>query len=93
MDEVQNNASQKSMTPVIGGVILIIVLAAIGWYALKGQPAVAPETLPPSETAVVAAPDTATEALKAQGTSDAVTDIKADLNATDLNSLNDIQRI
>lgn len=93
MDQEKNTGNGASMTPVIGGLVLIIVLAAIGWYALKGKEAVAPESLPVVKTAVVPQPDTATEALKVQGTSDAVPDIKADLKATDLNSLNDIQRI
>lgn len=99
--------SNKNMI-LIGGIAVLVILAGLGWYMLKSinmtppldTPApLAPETAPITPEATTdeqnsaAIPDAATAALSTQGTSDELGSIEADLNATDLNSLNDINKI
>ena len=103
MDQNQNpfpgtqTNGNKSTVSFIGAVVLVIVLVAAGWYLLRGREA---GGIPSSETVgatgaeeVAAEPDAATEALSSQGTSDEVSAINADLNATDLNSLDEINSL
>ncbi|MEK7531643.1 MAG: hypothetical protein AAB545_01820 [Patescibacteria group bacterium] len=83
-------------------VILVIVLGALYFWGkeFNKQTGV---TLPVTDTIqdeaqnaealILNATDTATEALKNQGTSDAAKDIEADLKATDLNSVGDTGNI
>ena len=99
MDQDNNKPAGNSSTIIlIGGIILVAVLAVLGWYMLQGQGG-AGVALPSTETSQTQTPltteesDVATEALSAQGTSDETTAIEADLNMTDLNSLNDINQI
>ena len=96
-------AAQKSPLAMIVGVAgFIIVLLGVGWYAmsslqmqqLSGDLTTA--TAPREQTSPAAtdtSEDTAATALSTQGSSDDVTAIDADLKATDLDSLNDINKI
>ena len=99
MDQDNNKPAGNSSTIIlIGGIILVAVLAVLGWYMLQEQGGEG-VALPSTETSQTQTPltteesDVATEALSAQGTSDETTAIEADLNMTDLNSLNDINQI
>lgn len=89
----------------IGGLIGLVIIAIGAWYVMKGNvtPEVvtsAPEivvTPPPQTDTVVAgtetAPDATEAAMKVQGTSDEIGAIDADLKATDMGALNDINQI
>ncbi len=82
----------KSSVAVVGGIVLIVVLALLGWYILQGQNGVnTPGAQVP--VAVETGSDAATAALSAQGTADDVPAIDADLKATDLNSLSDVNTL
>lgn len=95
-------------TLIIGGVAVVLILAGLGWYMMQSMNTVVPEepVIPtpevvtpveqaPATTSAEAAatPDAATTALSTQGTSDELTAIEADLKATDLTSLEDINKI
>jgi hypothetical protein len=96
MEPDQNNGGQ-SKAMLAGGVILILVLALFSWYLFNGsQPAntvPAPETGTAPQQELTQESDAATAALAAQGTSDDVAAIEQDLNATDLTSLSDVNKI
>lgn len=90
----------------IGGIAVVAILAGLGWYMMQSinmpttevAPAVAtPEQQNPATTTTdqtaTGTQDAATAALSTQGTSDDLGSIDADLKATDLNSLNDINKI
>jgi predicted metalloprotease len=100
-----SNSDGKNQRMLIGAGIAVLILVILGWYMMQGstpaapgiaQPIqeqkVAPDTTSNTNTSV-AVPDAATVALSLQGTSDDVADIDADLKATDLTSLNDIDQI
>lgn len=77
----------KSTGAIIGSIIIIIILIIGGLYLWgkqitekEAQSSITPEQIL-SET------DPALDLLKTQGISDKITDIEADLNATDLNNL------
>lgn len=90
-------------TLIIAGIAVVIILALFGWYLLQSinTEVAAPVVLIPetpgtaqiAEQAPADTADAATVALSTQGTSDELPAIEADLNATDLNSLNDINKI
>lgn len=90
-------------TLIIAGIAVIVILALFGWYMLQSintevsAPTVlipeTPNTTQITEQAPAATEDAAAVALSTQGTSDELPAIEADLNATDLNSLNDINKI
>lgn len=96
-------------TMLVGVIAVIVVLAGLGWYMLESMNTVPPQEMPVAltpETTQVATEtptttevtptttqDAATAALSTQGTSDDLTAIDADLKATDLNSLNDVNKI
>lgn len=90
-------------TLIIAGIAVVVILALFGWYMLQSintevsAPIVltpeTPNTAQITEQAPVATEDAAAVALSVQGTSDELSAIEADLNATDLNSLNDINKI
>ena len=79
---------------IIFGIILFgaiaVALSNQKTVEIAMQPEPALKTVASANTATA---DTATAALSVQGTSDTVSDIEADLNATDLSSLNDINKI
>ena len=79
----------------VGNITALLMLAfaiiAGGWYMLSGrdiQPALNETTAPTAATT-----DAATTALSMQGTSDDVANIEADLDATDLSSLDEISAL
>jgi hypothetical protein len=101
-----SNTDGKNQLMLIGGGIAILILIILGWYMMQGstpapesiaQPIgeqkVTPNTVSDANAPAAAVPDAASAALSAQGTSDDVADIDADLKATDLTSLNDIDQI
>ena len=83
---------EHSSGPIIAAVVLVITLVLAGVYLMKGNemqitpPEVTRET-PKEEPALTAETDPETAALTQQSTSDEVTAIEADLNATDLEAL------
>ncbi|OGZ08609.1 MAG: hypothetical protein A2942_00110 [Candidatus Lloydbacteria bacterium RIFCSPLOWO2_01_FULL_50_20] len=81
-------AKNSSAVFLVGGIILIVILAFLGWYFLKEQG----ETIP-IEQSLNGETDAATTALVQQGTSDELSDIETDLEATDLDSLNEIDQL
>lgn len=81
--------------PVVG-IIIVVVLLVIGgvYYYMQMQggtsetaPVVEQQAAPVSDALPALPPDTATQALKTQGTSNNVSAIEADLNKTDLTNL------
>jgi hypothetical protein len=92
---------KSNLSMFVGVGAFVIVLVGLGWYVTQGMNqggvAVIPPTAPVVEPTAVAATtssqDTAATALSTQGTSDNAVDINADLKATDLNSLGDINKI
>ena len=77
---------------IIVAVLVVAVLAVLGMVMMQRNQS-ASVTPPAAETAQTPAEDPATTALSAQGSSDEVTAIDADLKATDLNSLNDVNTL
>ena len=92
------NAIDKSGgNTVIIAVAVVIVLAILGWYVI-GQDAVAPSVTEQTSTVTettTPAPvvDAETVAFEEQAATDDITSIEADLETTDLNSLDDINQI
>lgn len=95
------STSDSSLGTMAAVILGLIVLAGLAWYFMRpsvmpvdmNQMMVAPAPEVVSETNV-AAPDPVTATLSAQGTSDEVAAIEADLNATDLNAIEaDLQGI
>lgn len=93
---------KSNLSMFVGVGAFVIVLVGLGWYVTQGMNQVGISVIPPvapivdtTPTAVVAttSQDAAATALSTQGTSDNAVDISADLKATDLNSLGDINKI
>jgi hypothetical protein len=92
---------ESRLSMLVGVGAFVIILAGLGWYFLRGvSQDVQVEKPLPTPVVQKAAPvvasttlDAATAALSSQGTSDEVDAINSDLKATDLNSLNDIDKI
>ncbi len=87
-------AGEKTpMGPIVGIIVIIIVLVVGGLYFWGQRISTSvDENLTPEEITIKE--DTATEALKTQGTSDVVADIEADLSATNLDNLDaELQQI
>ena len=89
--------AEKSSLPMIAAIIgLVVVLLGAGWFAMEMMKPTQElgTTAPVSDlTATDAASDTASAALSTQGSSDDVTSIEADLKATNMSSLDDINKI
>lgn len=91
------------MTPIIIGAIVLAVAILLGWlFMSENMMDDDIESLPPVETAglpaspeevAVGAEDATAGALSTQGTSDELSDIEADLNATDMGALDGIDQI
>lgn len=99
------SATEKTGTSnyaLVGGLIGLVIIALGGWYLMMRNdtqtvapivvPSIpenvaTPETIPQNE------PDPVTNTLKVQSTSDELTSIEADLNATNLGALKDINQI
>lgn len=83
----------------VGVGAFLIILVGLIWYVYQGGLSQGNETAqlpltPKSDTAVsTTTEDAAAAALSTQGSSDAVIDINADLKATNLDSLGDIDKI
>jgi len=73
---------QKSAGPVIGIIIIVLVLVFGGLYFWGKR-----VTQEPTPEAIMNMPDSQLETLGTQNTSDEVTAIEEDLNATDLENL------
>jgi hypothetical protein len=95
----QNN---KPNALLIGGLLFIILIAILGWYLMQTPSTPTPEVMPIVETPAPApAPtpaqnlnvDAAAAAFGAQSTSDEEGAIDQDLEATNLDSLNEIDQI
>jgi hypothetical protein len=80
----------KSTLLLVGGIVLIIALAVLGWFVLSGQKQ---ESITPIVTPTAQEPDNTTAALNMQSPSDELSAIDSDVNTTDLNALNDIDKI
>lgn len=70
---------EKSTGAIIGAIIVVVLLVIGGLYFL-GQKMAGEKVLPTPEE-IAAEPDTTTEALQTQGTSDEIDAIEADLGA------------
>ena len=95
-------------TLLMSGGIAVIILIALGWYMMRSAnpetpTAVLPETGTSTATEATSTPnqnangsttqDAATAALSTQSNSDDLGSINSDLNATNMNSLNDTNKI
>lgn len=81
MPPLQSQPEQKSMGPLISVVIILALIIVGGLYFLKERASM--DTTIPAGDEV----DLVNASLKKQGTSDDLNSIEADLNATDLNNL------
>lgn len=88
--------SEQMIGPIIGGVILLITFLVAMYFWLGGdapgstsveQPAVGQPMNTPQAAQQQAAADPVVAEFSSQGTSDELTDIEADLKATNLDSL------
>jgi len=82
-----NQPPKKSVGPIVGVIIIILVIILGGLY-FWGSKLNMPTTGEESAASIMAKPDAQTESLKSQGTSDTVSSIETDLNATNVNGLN-----
>lgn len=85
-----NERKETSTTAIWGAVIVLVIVLLGAWFFMQDEPTM--ETMPPVTTETqngdsAATGDPTTEALAQQGTSDEITDIEADLNATDLGAM------
>lgn len=78
-----SGGDKKPLGPVIGVIIIIALIILGGLYLWGGN--LFDRGMTPEE--ILNAEDTTLEDLQAQGTSDEVADIEADLNATDLEGI------
>lgn len=93
---------KSNLSMFVGVGAFLIILAGLGWYvaeggAIKGdllpEAPLATSTNTGTTTISTATDDAAITALGVQGSGDAIADINADLNATNLDSLNDINKL
>lgn len=89
--------NHRTLGNVIAGLSLLIAALLGGWYLMqKSSVEMVVENAPVTTggaSTIVTEVDTATASLGKQGTSDEVAAIDADLKATDLGSLNDVNKI
>lgn len=81
MPPMQGNVEKKSAGPLVAVVIILALIIIGGLYFLKTRSN--QSTYVPPETTE----DSVTASLNQQGTGDDLSSIEADLNATDLNNL------
>lgn len=74
---------EKSTGAIIGTIIIVVLLVIGGLYFLSQRT----DKIPATPEEILAEPDTATEVLEAQGTSDELADIEADAESTDFGEL------
>lgn len=101
MDQEQNvaagvpagsGASKNSATMLIIGAVVILVIAA--WLMLmRGEPQPLLDESQTPDTMMGNGASESSGAVPAQGNSDEIADIEADLNAADLNGLNEVDQI
>ncbi|OHA17921.1 MAG: hypothetical protein A2664_01020 [Candidatus Taylorbacteria bacterium RIFCSPHIGHO2_01_FULL_46_22b] len=90
MPPIQQN--QKSVGPIIGIIIIIVVLLVGALYFWGGT--LNKSTMPiESPEQISAGTDTVVSGLQTVGVTDSLEDISADLNATDVSSLDDSDNI
>ena len=80
---------EKSHFGAISGIVIIVVILALGGLYLWGKELNNQKEPATSESGVMdeTAVDSSTQALETQGTSDNISDIEADLNNTNLENL------
>ena len=81
MPPMQAEPTKKSIGPLVAVIIILALIIVGGLYFLK-QRSSQPIYVPPAEQS-----DTITESLNKQSDSDELNSIEADLNATDLDNL------
>lgn len=94
------SVENKSSLMLVGACAVVLALVLLGWYMMK-QSQMQEEIVPIMETtaneqtsgAETASADAAVAAFEAQGTSDEVAAIEADLEATNFSSLNETDQI
>ncbi len=95
--QVVSTGHHRTLGNVIAGLSLLIAALLGGWYLMQKSSMEAVVYNPPVTTGgastIVTEVDTAAAAMGQQSASDEVADIDADLKATDLGSLNDINQI
>lgn len=88
------NESKTGFNAMLIVVILaVVVLVAAGWVMTRDTDMPMDDMMAPTSGGMMMEQDVTTEQMKVQGTSDEVTAIEADLNATNLDSLKDINQI
>lgn len=80
MPPMSTQPEKKSVGPLVAVVVILALIIIAGLYFFK-QRVDQPTYVPIEQTDVI------TESLKQQGTTDDLSSIEADLNATDLNNL------
>ncbi len=103
MDQNQNTLAPQggsvgknnSSLIVVGGIAAVIVLLGIAWYMMRMNQdgAAMPAQNGIAQTEATPTEDAATTALSTQGSSDEVGAIDADIKATDMTSLNDVNTL
>ncbi len=81
----KTNNEKKPVGPIIGIIIIVLVLTLGGFYFYGNQLNEKNGNVTPEE--ILNAPDASVVSLEQQSPSDEISDIEADLNATDLNDL------
>ncbi|OHB15225.1 MAG: hypothetical protein A2605_02820 [Candidatus Zambryskibacteria bacterium RIFOXYD1_FULL_39_35] len=82
MPPMQSNVEKKSAGPLVAVIIILALIIIGGLYFLKTRSNQSAYVVPPETTE-----DSVTASLNQQGTTDDLSSIEADLNATDLDSL------
>lgn len=82
MPPMQTQTEKKSVGPLIAVIIILVLIVIGGLYFLKEQSSKKGSYVAPQSTG-----DPITESMKQQGSSDDLNSIEADLNATNIDSL------
>jgi biopolymer transport protein ExbD len=88
--QMQNQPEKKSsLAPLIAVIIILALIVIGGLYFLKQRASNQAVTIPPVETPITTEQpsDIITESLNQQSTSDDLNSIETDLNATNINNL------
>lgn len=85
--------SERSNLPLIGGVLVVLALAGLAFFLMTGMKQGGQTSMMETDTTMpqqaVAQDETAVAALSQQGTSDELSAIEADINATNLDSVSE----
>lgn len=83
--------SERSNLPLIGGVLVVLALAGLAFFLMTGMKQGGQTSMMETDTTqqAVAQDETAVAALSQQGTSDELSAIEADINATNLDSVSE----